>query len=438
MAFAAKLRNNKKVIGNAGWLIAEKLGILGVGLITSIFVARYLEPTGFGVISFGLAIVAFVDPVASLGMNSILSREIVNKNQPEGTVIATAITFRGIAGILSLIFVSLLLVFVLDNESPEVKLMVVLASSAKVFSAFGALRFWFEANTNAKHLVKYSIAQTIIFSLLKLLAVYYESPLESFIYIFAMEVAAGALILIFPYIFNRVELDRWHVDFAYGVKLVKQSSWLLLSGIASIIYLKIDQVMLGSMRDAASVGIYAVASRFSEVWYFIPGAIMSSLFPSLIRAKENDEKSYDNKLQTSLDILFWIAFAIATIMTIISDKFIFLLYGEEYMEASNILAIHVWAGLFVFMRAVLSKWLIIEHILSFSLITHGVGALVNVALNLLLIPQYGGEGAALATLVSYASAAWLSLFIFSRTREMGVKMLKAPFAPLRHAFKMKG
>jgi O-antigen/teichoic acid export membrane protein len=85
------------------------------------------------------------------------------------------------------------------------------------------------------------------------------------------------------------------------------------------------------------------------------------------------------------------------------------------------------------MRAVLSRWLLVEDLVRFSLVTHAAGAVLNVALNLVLIPRYGGLGAAAATVASYATASWGALFFATRTRPIGIMMAKSLLLPLRFA-----
>ena len=100
-----------------------------------------------------------------------------------------------------------------------------------------------------------------------------------------------------------------------------------------------------------------------------------------------------------------------------------------------ILVIHTWASVFIFMRAALSRWILIENALYFSLLTQGLGALSNVILNYFLIPVYGGQGAAWATLVSYAIASFFAVFLYPRTRPVFWLMLNALLAPVRYPLK---
>src|SRR5690606_30494984 len=103
-----------------------------------------------------------------------------------------------------------------------------------------------------------------------------------------------------------------------------------------------------------------------------------------------------------------VAMLLAIVVSFASPWIIRFLFGESYAPAAAILSIHVWAGIFIFMRAVLSKWLIAEELYWFSLVTHVSGAVVNIGLNLWLIPILGGKGAAIATLVSYSTSSYLS------------------------------
>ena len=90
---------------------------------------------------------------------------------------------------------------------------------------------------------------------------------------------------------------------------------------------------------------------------------------------------------------------------------------NKYSEAATLLAIHIWASIFIFMRSVFSKWIVAEDLLRFSLITHGAGAVIVFVINSLLIPAMGGMGAAIATLISYAMAS-CCLALFPNTRIM--------------------
>jgi PST family polysaccharide transporter len=226
-------------------------------------------------------------------------------------------------------------------------------------------------------------------------------------------------------------LLRLRVTFEEIKGLWKGARWLLMSGIAAIIYLKIDQVMLGIMLDSYAVGVYAAATRVSEVWYFIPAAIVTSFFPQLIKNRQADPSVYTVYIQKLNDVLFTLAVGVAVLMTLFGNGLVNWLFGESYSDSIPILVVHIWGAVFVFMRALLSKWLIAENLLALSLLSQGLGALANVALNYFLIPILGPIGAAYATVISYSIAAYLVLFFHPKLWRMAIITTKSFFLPIR-------
>ena len=193
--------------------------------------------------------------------------------------------------------------------------------------------------------------------------------------------------------------------------------------------------MIRWLVDAEEVGIYSVAAKLSEAWYFIPTVIVASLFPKLLELQKKDEAQFKVRLQHLFDFLFVMALTLAIIVTFISEPAINLLYGVEFGKSAVILSIHIWAGLFIFMRAVFSKWILVEDAIAFSMITQGSGALVNILLNLILIPLHAGIGAAIATILSYAMASYFSLFFYKKSRPIFWMMTKSLFFPIRYITK---
>jgi O-antigen/teichoic acid export membrane protein len=252
----------------------------------------------------------------------------------------------------------------------------------------------------------------------------------------AIKPLISSIFLVIAYQYLKNKILNWKFSFVLAKTLLSQSWPLIISSFGSVIYLKIDQLMLAQMTTDASVGIYSVAVRLSEVWYFIPMAIATSFFPSLLKTREQGIEIYHSKLQKVYDLLVYAALILAIPITFLATPVIKILYGNAYEESGLILSIHIWASVFIFMRALLSKWLIAENMFIFSLVTHASGAIINILFNLLLIPKFGGVGAAIATLISYATASYFALFLHSQTWVMGLMMTKAMLAPIRNIHSM--
>jgi polysaccharide transporter, PST family len=199
---------------------------------------------------------------------------------------------------------------------------------------------------------------------------------------------------------------------------MKEGFPLIFSGFAILIFMKIDQIMLGQMIGNTEVGVYSAAVRISEIWYFIPTTIVSSVAPSIYAAKEESESLYYKRIGQLLRLLGCIAIAISVPMTFLSGNIITAMFGSGYAEAGPILAVHIWTSLFVFMGVATSPWFIAEGLNNISLGKTLLGAILNIILNFLLIPEYKGLGAAIATIVSQAVAAFLSNAIDRRTQKL--------------------
>lgn len=307
----------------------------------------------------------------------------------------------------------------------------------QIFLAFNVYDFWFQSELRNKPAVVFRMIAFSIFALVKIYSVFSGLGLFIVIWVTAVEIVLtqyGHMLL-----FKRV--NKQSKKGRFSLKLVtnifSQSKFLVLSGFASIIYLKVDVLMLEHLSSSYEVGVYSTAAKISEVWYLFPEAIVVALFPKLLRMAKNQPSKYLCSLQSLFNWLFLFAFIIAVVITILAPFLILLLFGDNYAESVLILQIHVWGGCLVFMRSLLSQWLVAERFAQFSLLSHGLGAVSNVLINFYLIPLYGGVGAAIATIVSYVFSTYICLFFTAKTRPIASMMGCAMLSPFTVFFRAK-
>ena len=193
--------------------------------------------------------------------------------------------------------------------------------------------------------------------------------------------------------------------------------------------MKIDQIMIKEIMSVSDVGQYAAALRISEAWYFIPIVICSSLFPAIIHAKEIDENLYLNRLQKLYSLMIWIGITVSILITFLGTSIIDILYGDQYYESASVLIIHIWAGVFVFLGVAFNKFLTVENFAIKTFYRTFSGAILNIILNLYLIPKYGINGAAIATLCSQLFTGLL-IDIFDKELRKYFKFKLLAFNPL--------
>jgi PST family polysaccharide transporter len=265
----------------------------------------------------------------------------------------------------------------------------------------------------------------LVFAAIKIVLILNNAPLIAFASVIMAEAMMVALLMLVMLGLRGPRLRHLRITLARAKALLADSWPLLLSGIAIVIYMKIDQIMLGQMVGDEAVGIYSAAVRISEVWYFIPMMIVASVFPAILEAKKRSEAQYYQRLQHLYDLMVWLSVAVALPMTFLSTPIVTLLFGENFSASGTVLAIHIWAAVFVFLGVASSKWFLAENRQMLSFQRTALGAVVNVILNFLLIPDYGPVGAAVATVISQATAAFLFDAVQPVTREMFFMKIKS-------------
>jgi O-antigen/teichoic acid export membrane protein len=189
----------------------------------------------------------------------------------------------------------------------------------------------------------------------------------------------------------------------------------MLATAFTVVYTRVDQLMIKHLIDTTSVGIYDAAVRIAEVWYFIPGAIISSVFPAIINARNTNNGTYERRLLHFFGGILLITASIAVPIFIFSDQIVYLFYGSNYAGAESVLRIYVLSGIAYGLSMAMTQYLSAEHHERAIFMSSLFGMVVNVVLNIFWIPAYGINGAAWATLVAYTLVP-LSVLIHKPTR----------------------
>jgi O-antigen/teichoic acid export membrane protein len=309
------------------------------------------------------------------------------------------------------------------------RLLIFIISWSILWKSFDVIEFYFQSRVFSEKIAKIHIASNVITSLVKIVLVLQHQPLIYFAMAYTLEwfVNAAGLYLFYS---REKSLFQWKFSKHVAIILLRNSWYLLVSGLAVDLYMRVDQIMIRELIGDAANGYYAVATRISEMWYAIPMITGGVLFPALLNAKNTNRELFDHRILNLFGFMFWTALVIAIIITPFSNWIIVFLYTEEYAEAGAVLSIHIWTGIFVFWGVCTTYWSLSEDLQYISLIRTVCGLIINISLNLVLIPRYGINGAAIATLFSQAMASSFSLLIFRKTRKMFFTQLRSITYPL--------
>lgn len=405
------------IIGNTGWLFADKILRMGAGLIVSVWIARYLGPEQYGLWNFAIAFAALFGAFAALGLDNVVVRELVKNPARQNELLGSAFALK-LAGSLCMLIMAIAAISIARSGETFTLWLVAISAAGYVFLSINVIDFYFQAKVQSKFTVIAVNGAFAIATVAKIALLLVEAPLIAFVWAGSAETALSAIFLLAAYHINRQDIRKWRFRADVAVALLKDGWPLILSGLAIMIYMRIDQIMIGQMLGDKEVGLFSAAARISEVWYFIPVAVVSSVFPSVIAAKQLEEALYLRRLQRLYNLMVVISLAIAIPTTIFSGWIINLLFGENYIGAAGALSIHIWGGIFVFLWVACGQWYLSENLQRIAFMMALLGILVKLGLNYVMIPAYGIEGAAMATVISLVAATYIFDFIHRKTRGM--------------------
>ncbi len=425
----------KRVLANISWMFADRMIRMGLGLVVSVWLARYLGPENFGLFSYAMALVAIGGAIATLGLDSVVVKELLIKPDDRDHILGTALILQFIGGMLTyLVLIGLIQYLKADNHL--LILIIAILGPLTFFKASEVVKYWYESQLLSKVTVRAENAVFILFAGIKGGLIFFEFNLVSIAITVLLESVAAAIVLVFIYRYQGGVLSPSQFSKTSALKLLNNSWPFIVSSIAVMVYLRIDVVMLESYLGASAVGNYGVATRISEVWYFIPGMIAASVFPSIVAAKKDSHALYLLHFVKLLSVLFWASLGIAVIMSVSSEWIVSTAFGQRYLSAASILRVIAWSTVFVFVGVASGRWFLVESLQRLLLYRTVIGAIINVALNFTLIPRYGAIGAAWATLASQAYANVFANLMNEKTRplfRMQIKSVVYPFVMLRTA-----
>ena len=390
----------RKVIRNIVWAVIGKVVTLLGGLLVGIFVARYLGPEQYGLMSYVLSYIAIFQVLAYFGMDNIEIREESKTPEEKDKIIGTAICLKLIFAVVIIGFVALTVcIFEADSFT---RWMIMLYSISMIANSFGVIRNYFTSLVWNEYIVKTEITRTFIGAGIKVALLLLHAPLAWFIAatLFDTILIAGGYLV--SYCSKIDSIRKWRFDKTIAIYLIKQSFPLLLSGAAVVVYQKIDQVMIGNMIDKEAVGYYSVAEKFLDICIFIPTIISQTITPILVKAHEQDKKDYQEKAQLFMNITVWGTIIMCLLISLLASPLIKYTFGSQYLASVILLQIMVFKVIGYAQAQITGVLIIVEKKQMLVVLRNLIGCICAIGFNLLMIPSFGAIGAAISSIVTAA------------------------------------
>lgn len=407
---------NQQIAYNSLISVAARVSGLAVSLVTLGFITRYLGQTGFGHYSTVLAFLYLFVVLADFGLYSICVREISRPRADEVSIASNAFTIRFVVG------------FFVFALAPIAVYFFPYPAHVKWGVLVGLFGYWFMSNHQVlmgvfqKYLRMDRVAVgEVAGRLIHLgLVIFFVQQKMDFLFIIGALVAGSLLNFLLVYYFSRKHVPiSFRFDFDVWRRLLKQSLPLALAVIFTVIYFKLDTIMLSLMKPAADVGIYNLAYKFLESLLFFPAMFVGLMMPLLSKYAFLSKQKFREVSQSALDVLLVVIIPLMVGTYFISDRLVVLIGGSDFVASGGVLNVLIVAAAMIFLGALFSNMLISLNKQKSLAYIYGLGAVVNLITNYIFIRKYSYYGAAGTTILTEFLVTFLMVVMLYRaTRQV--------------------
>lgn len=394
------------IVRNTTLMIASSICQKIISLAYFTILARKIGPANIGLYTSALAMTTMFVIFVDLGFTNVFIRESSRDKQNMQRLLSSVLGAKAICGFAS--YAAMYLILKALNFEPEFTFMVCLSGITMLFDSFnltmyGALR--------AEHDLKYEsfamIASQFISLVIGLVSIYLGLPLYFLVLAFTAPSALSAIystiILRYKYnlnislSFTRAELKR----------IGLMSLPFALAAIFGRIYSYVDVIMLKKIAGNAAAGIYSTPSKITFAFQFIPMALTASLYPRFSQYFAENENKLKKVFIDSLRCLIIIAVPISVGISLLSRDIIMMFFTEKYAQSILPLRILIFSLVFSFASFPIGSFLNACNKQNIQTAIAGFILLLNLIMNIFLIPRFSAAGAAVSALACNITLAFL-------------------------------
>jgi len=392
---------------NTGWIFLDKLIKLSFGFFVYIYLTRYLGPYNLGVLAYSQTIIAIFVAISTLGLTNggILLKNLVEGKNKSTTLLGTITFLTMITSLVSIITLSIWIYFT-DHEPTHT--IIHILSISIIFQNLNMIFIdYFQSIVLSKYSALAGILSMLVSSAIKVSLIYFEASLSTFAVAIIFDSFFSTTILFIFYLKYRKNICIWDFNFTILKQFLRSAIPLTLAALSALLYTRIDQLMIKSMLGIESLGNYSIAIYLTEIFYVIPTIISFSLFTKMVELRTRSNGNYFKFLLRIYSLLVWIALPLTILLFLLSNKIIMILYGGIYPQAGGALKILSLCLIFNSINLISIKILYVEGFEKKYVYRTIFGIIINILLNYLLIPIYGINGAAIATVITLFSICYL-------------------------------
>ncbi|MDY9926313.1 flippase [Methanosarcina sp.] len=386
----------KRVVKNSGFLLINSIATKIISFFILLYVARYLGPADYGKYSFAFAFIYFFSFIPDLGIHQILVREAAKDEKAMDKLIGNATVVKSFLSVLA--FLLCCLTISITDYPLSTKNAVYAASLGLLAISLNGFGIVYEVKLRMDYSVIFSVTGRLFFLISILYLIQHNLDLNLFIIVTVVaDFTHNILMTVFS---RRFVKPKFKIEYGLVKKILLEALPIAVSTVFFMIYFRIDTVMLSFLTNDTDVGFYTAAYRLTEALTFIPSVLMVSIYPVMSKYFNEKNKAFNYIYTISFKLLFASGLLLATVITFLSENIILGIYGFEYYDSIAALQVLIWATSFMFVNQLLSSTYIASGNQNVMAKISAFAALLNIGLNLALIPLYSYTGASIATLIT--------------------------------------
>lgn len=397
---------------NVTWLYAANVINRVLNLVLFIYIARYLGDTGLGQYSFILAFVGLFSIIHAFGFDFIIGRSVARDKEKASTYVSNVVILR-----MGLFVITTLLITVSINllgyPWEIIRLVYLYMIASYLTSISTAFRALFTAYEKMEYEAFLTTVNRLITVPLTVLALVYGYGLEGAIWVLLLS-SFFDLLISFSIVTTRIKKVKFELDIGLCRKLLSLALPFVFLGVFNTIYNSIDIVMLSKIAGDAATGWYNAAYRLLNAFLFVPAVFMGALFPAMSRFFAFSRDSLLLAYRKSFQYLLMLALPLAVGVTLLADRIILRIYGDMFLNSIPVLQILAWGTAIRFLNNVLWTALISMNMEKTNAKILAFGVLLNVVLNLILIPRFQHVGASIATVATQITFFTMTYYAIAR------------------------
>lgn len=390
------------IFKNVFWLSFSQVASRFIRAAIIIYAARVLGAAGYGVFSYALGLSGFFTIFADIGLTQILTRETSQKPDKKSKYFATTLILK----LMLLLGTAIVILIAAPHFSkiPEAKALIPLIAFLTIFDGLRDLSIGFLRGLEKMELEALIIIfMNIMIAVSGFAIISFSATAKSLTLSYVVSTGVGALT---AFIILRKEFLNTFKNFSRElIKPILNSALpIALISLLGAFMLNTDYIMLGWWRSPEEIGFYSAGQKIIQVLYTLPTIVASSIFPAIARfVSQKKEQETKNLMERSVTLMFFLAFPLVIGGIILGSPLIKLLYGNAYLPATLSFQILLSTLLIYFPAIIISNTVLAydkqKKIAPFI----GLGSLVNIGLNALLIPPFGIAGSSIGTFFALLS-----------------------------------